>query len=104
LSDSIHIVISDVFVTPSAMKPASSIRCAAGAVVSETWPRRATRPAQFGIPFSAIDSLIVHGTPTNGGSSSGSLAAAIRSSAASASASAAAKRSFASAFVRGWHS
>ena len=102
MTDSIHIVSSDVFVTPSGMKPASISRCAAGAVVSERRSRSATMPAQLGIPRSAIDSLIVHGTPRNGGSSSPGPAAAIRSSAASASASPSAKRSHASAFVRGW--
>jgi hypothetical protein len=52
-------------------------------------PARATSPAAFGMPASAIDSLIVHGTPSSGGSVAGSSAAATRASAASASASAA---------------
>ena len=51
------------------------------------------------MPLTEIDSLTVHGTPRNGGSSPPALT---RASAASASASASTKRSHASAFVRGW--
>jgi len=36
--------------------------------------RRETSPAQLGIPRIAIDSLIVQGTPSSGGSASGSAA------------------------------
>src|SRR4051794_34897515 len=93
-------VISDVFVTPRGMKPASTRRWTAGALRSARRSLRATRPAQFGMPASEIDSLIVQGTPRKGGTSS--WLRPMRSSAASASASAAAKRSQASALVRGW--
>jgi hypothetical protein len=85
LSDSIHRQTSDVLVSPSTIAPASISRCATGAVVSARSSLRARSPPQFGIPATAIDSLIVHGTPSSGGRSSPSPAAATRASAASAS-------------------
>ena len=88
--------------TASGIAPASRRRRAAGAVSAARWSRRLSRPAQLGIPASAIDSLIVHGTPSSGGRASCSPAAAMVWSAASASASAASKRSAASALRRGW--
>jgi hypothetical protein len=100
LTDSIHIVISEVLVTPRGMKPASMSRWTAGALVSARRSRRATRPAQLGIPATEMDSLTVHGTPRNGGRSFSPRA--MRASAASASRRASAKRSQASALVRGW--
>ena len=68
------------------MAPAAMSRAAVGAVSVERYSRLPTTPAQLGIPSTAIDSLIVHGTPRNGGSSSSGAASAIRRSAASASA------------------
>ncbi len=47
----------------SGIAPAASSRAAVGAVSSATCPRRATTPAVSGLPSTAIDSLIVHGTP-----------------------------------------
>ena len=85
-TDSIHIVSSDVFVTASGIAPRPSSRVAVEADSADTWPLRATTPDVFGIPSSQIDSLIVQGTPSSGGSSSPLAAAATRSSAASASA------------------
>ena len=91
---------SGVFVTPSGIAPASIMRWTVGAFsVLRTWLRE-TRPAQLGIPAIAIDSLIVQGTPRNGGSSSRSVAAATRASAASASSRAASKRSTTTALMR----
>jgi len=77
---------SEVFVSPSGIAPASISRCATGAVVSARTSLRASSPPQFGIPATAIDSLIVQGTPSSGGSWSLGEDAAIRASAASASA------------------
>ena len=88
-TDSIHMVSSEVFVTPSGIAPRSSRRCVVGADCGASVPLRATTPAVLGMPTNPIDSLIVQGTPRYGGSSSSSPAAAIRSSAASASSSAA---------------
>src|SRR3954447_1842706 len=82
------------------MKPASSMRCAAGAVSSASTERRLTSPAEVGMPASPIDSFTVHGTPRNGGRSGSPDAT--RASAASASASASANLSRARALVRGW--
>ena len=89
-SDSIHIVSSDVFVVPRWIAPVARSRAAVDAVSLATSPLRATTPAVSGAPSTAIDSLIVHGTPWKRGRSP---PAATCSSAASASASASSKRS-----------
>ncbi len=67
---------SGVFVTPSGIRPASSRRWTVGAFSVLRHSRRETSPAQLGIPSIAIDSLIVQGTPSSGGSVSGSAASA----------------------------
>ncbi len=76
---------SGVFVTPSGIAPASIMRCTVGAFSGARHAARETRPAQLGIPFIAIDSLIVQGTPWKGGSVSGSDVVRTSSSASSAS-------------------
>ncbi len=58
---------SGVFVTPSGIAPASIMRWTVGAFSGARHALRETRPAQLGIPFIAIDSLIVQGTPWNDG-------------------------------------
>ena len=63
VSDSTHIVSSDVLVVPSGIAPAASSRGALGAVSAATSSRRATTPEVNGMPSSAIASLIVQGTP-----------------------------------------
>ena len=90
--DSIHIVSSEVLVTPSGIAPAATSRLTIVAERSATISRRASEPDVFGIPSSANDSLIVHGTPSSGGSSAPGWLAATSSSAASASARASSKR------------
>ena len=99
--DSIQSVSSEVFVTPSGIAPASTRRWTAVAERSATTSRRPSEPDVWGIPSSANDSLIVHGTPSSGGRSSSVPAAATRSSAASASARAASKRVATIALMRG---
>ena len=88
-SVSIHRHSSGVFVTPSGIAPASIMRWTVGAFFGERYWLRETRPAQLGIPFIAIASLIVQGTPWKGGSVSTSVVAATSASAASASSRAA---------------
>jgi len=87
-------------VTPSGIAPASIMRCTVGAFSLLRIVLRETRPAQLGMPAIAIDSLIVHGTPRNGGRSSASAVAPTRASAASASARAASKRLTTTALMR----
>ena len=81
-----HIVSSGTLVRPIGIAPAAISRAAAGAVSVARKSLRATSPAQWGIPSTANDSLIVHGTPRNGGSSSSGEASATRRSASSAAA------------------
>ena len=62
--------------TPSGIAPASTSRWTAVAECSATTSLRASEPEVCGIPATANDSLIVHGTPSSGGSSSRSRRAA----------------------------
>ncbi len=61
--DSIHIVSSEVFVTPSGIAPSATSRFTAVAVPSAITCSRSSEPEVCGIPASANDSLIVTGTP-----------------------------------------
>src|SRR3954451_18259919 len=59
--DSIHIVASDVFVTPIGIAPAARNRASAGASACALPSARCTSPAAFGIPATATDSFTVQG-------------------------------------------
>ena len=98
LFDSIHSVSSEVLVTPSGIAPASISRWTEGALVGLRYSRRATRPADCGMPSTAIVSLTVNGTPSSGGTSAPE---AMSASAEAASSSAASKRSATTALIRG---
>ncbi len=61
---------SETFVSPTMMHPAFRIRATSGASSLPTTWRREGTPAVNGSPSTLISSLIVEGTPKNGGKSS----------------------------------